>query len=166
MCIGEAIVSLMQDKPLEKITVGNIAKRAGISRMTYYRYYGSQAEALEDYLEEMICEYLRENRKRPPRETFNSYSHILFSLEFFDQYAEFFLTMARAGLYSIMIQAINRFMMEQIPTRYPNSEYTLVYYAGALLNIFIKWEEDGRRVGAGELAEIISKFVAGKDGAV
>lgn len=160
MCIGEAILALMQDRELEKITVLDIARKSGISRMTYYRYYASKTEALQDYLEEMIAEYLRENEKRPPEENFHDFSHILFSLTFFDRYASFFLTMAHAGLYSIMIDAINRFMEEQIPSRYPNYEYALFYYAGALLNIFIKWEEDNHRLSAEELTHIIRKFVS------
>ena len=42
MCIGEAIVSLIQTKEYEKITVSDIAKKAGVSRMTYYHYYDSK----------------------------------------------------------------------------------------------------------------------------
>ena len=42
MCIGEAIVELMKRDSLDKITVSQIAKKAGISRMTYYHYYDSR----------------------------------------------------------------------------------------------------------------------------
>ena len=166
MCIGEALLSLMQDTPPDKITISDIAQKAGLSRMTYYRYYTSKTDALQDYLEEMIADYLLAQQNRPPQERFHDYTHILFSLEFFDRHAGFFLTMKRAGLYSIMIDAINRFMEKQLPPRYPNSEYELFYYAGALLNIFIKWEEDGKRLTAEEVAAIICQFVSRPDSSV
>lgn len=70
--------------------------------------------------------------------------------------------MKEAGLYSIMIEAINRFMEEQIPQTYPHSEYGLFYYAGALLNIFIKWEADNHRLSAEEAAQIICRLVPQK----
>ena len=58
MCIGEAIVELMKRDSLDKITVSQIAKKAGISRMTYYHYYDSKVNAIEDYLREIIIQYL------------------------------------------------------------------------------------------------------------
>lgn len=160
MCIGEAIVSLLQGETLEKITVSEIAKKAGISRMTYYHYYDSKTAALEDYLGELIARYLEENRANHAEEPFHEYEHVLFSLQFFDQYAPFFLTMNRAGLYSIMIEAVNSFMVEQIPKPYPNAEYELFYYAGALLNSFIRWEEEGKKISAQELARIVCRFAS------
>ena len=63
MCIGEAIVELMKRDSLDKITVSQIAKKAGISRMTYYHYYDSKVNAIEDYLREIIIQYLTENKK-------------------------------------------------------------------------------------------------------
>lgn len=160
MCIGEAIVKLMQSKELDKIKVLEIVRKAGISRMTYYHYYDSKTSALQDYLSELIILYLEEHKKRYSEESFHQYSHILFSLEFFDKYALFFTTMAKAGLYSIMIDAINCFMKEHIPASYSNSNYELFYYAGGLLNIFIKWEEEGKRVSAEEISKNVYKFLA------
>lgn len=161
MCIGEAIVLLMQNCELDKIRVAEIAKKAGISRMTYYHYYDSKIMALQDYLEEIILLYLEENRIHHIGESFREFSHLLFSLEFFDRYSKFFVTMNRAGLYSIMIDAINRFMAEHLPQRYPNSAYELFYYAGGLLNIFLRWEEDGKKISSSELAKVIASSQLG-----
>ena len=36
MCIGEAIIELMQDKGMNGVNVSAIAKRSGVSRMTFY----------------------------------------------------------------------------------------------------------------------------------
>ena len=84
---------------------------------------------------------------------------MLFSLKFFDQYSLFFVTMTRAGMYSLIIDAINDFMMTHMPEQSSALRYELYYYSGALLNIFIKWEEDGKTISAEELTEIICKHL-------
>lgn len=48
-CIQEALFLLMQDRPLEEITISAISERSGISRMGFYRNYKSKADVLNDY---------------------------------------------------------------------------------------------------------------------
>lgn len=158
MCIGEAIIDLMKTMEYDKIKVLDIAKRSGISRMTFYHYYESKLAALTDYLNEIILHYLRESRKTPNVGKFQEYEHILFSLNFYDQYANYFLVMKGAGLYSVLINGINEFMTARFSSRFKNSIYGLYYYAGALLNTFLKWEEGGKREPAEEIAKIICRY--------
>lgn len=169
MCIGEAVITLMQEMCFDEITISDIAAKAGVSRMTYYHYYNSKTDILRDYLQEIIAAYLRKvgiisssDKAKPKKDTgaFQSYTHILLSLLFFDQYSVFFLTLTKAGLYSIIIDAINDFMTTQILPCYQGSAYELYYYSGALLNIFIHWESSGKKETAEEIAAIISSFVS------
>ena len=161
MCIGEALISLMNQKDYESIKISDIVERAGISRMTYYNYYHSKNEILEDYLQEMVADYLHSAADEEAQNKiggFQDYEHVLHALSFFDQYSNFFLTLHKAGLYSIIIDAVNQFMVNQILPIYPRSVYRLYYYSGALLNTFIKWEEGGKTEPVEEIAEIISSF--------
>lgn len=159
MCIGEAVVDLMKENDYEKIRVSDIVKKAGVSRMTYYHYYGSKDEVLEDYLMEIIKEYIQTRKEQKLGAEFHNYSRILFTLTFFEKYATFVLELSRAGFYSMMINALNKYMVEQLLEEYDGNIYELYYYAGALLNVFIKWEEEGKKISAEELARIIEKFV-------
>lgn len=158
MCIGQAIIDLMKTTEYKKIKVLDIAKRSGISRMTFYHYYDSKLTALTDYLNEIILHYLRESRKVKNIGKFQEYEHILFSLNFFDQYTEFFMVLKDAGLYSVLINGINEFMTAHFASQFKNSIYGLYYYAGALLNTFLKWEEGGKREPAEEIAQIICRY--------
>ena len=161
MCIGEALISLMEQKDYDSIKISDIVAKAGISRMTYYNYYHSKNEIIEDYLQEVVAKYLRSAADEEAQNKiggFQDYEHILHALNFFDQYSNFFMTLVHAGLYSIIINAVNRFMEEQIMPVYPRSVYRLYYYSGALLNTFLKWEENGKVESAEEIAEIIASF--------
>lgn len=159
MCIGEAVVELMKENPYGKIKVSDIVKKAGVSRMTYYHYYASKDEVLEDYLSEIIQEYIRNRKEYKPHGIFHHYTDILFTLNFFDKYADFILELSRAGFYSMLINALNKYMVEQLLPEYDKNVYALYYYAGALLNIFMKWEEDGKTLSAEELAKTIENFM-------
>jgi len=161
MCIGEALISLMGQQDYDSIKISDIVTKAGISRMTYYNYYHTKTDVLEDYLQEIVAEYLRSANDEKIKEKiggFQDFEHILHALNFFDQYANFFLTLLDAGLYSIIINAVNQFMEEQVMPIYPRSVYRLYYYSGALLNTFLKWEENGKKESAEEIAEIIATF--------
>ena len=60
MCIGEAIIKLLKDTDFDKIRITSVAKCAGVSRITFYKYYESIHDALCDYLNIIIIEYLEE----------------------------------------------------------------------------------------------------------
>ena len=158
MCIGEAILALMEEQSYESITVLGIVRKAGISRMTYYQYYHSKAEALNDYLKEIITEYMQEREKRRAGR-FMEYQHILFSLNFFDRYADFFLKLASAGLYSLIINAVNDFMLHHMKPFTNRPVYQLYAYAGSLLNVFLKWEEGGKKEAPEEIARFLCESI-------
>ena len=52
MCMGDALVNIMQQKAYDKISVSDIVKKAGVSRMTYYNYYETKDELVKDYIED------------------------------------------------------------------------------------------------------------------
>ncbi|WP_352401211.1 TetR/AcrR family transcriptional regulator [Anaerotignum sp.] len=159
MCIGDALIALMKQKDFKKISVSDISKKAGLSRVTYYNYYVKKEDIINDYLGELVAEYILEVNQHPEIGSMMSYRHILFSLKFFDRYADFFKTLESSGLHSLIINAMNDFMEEKIFKEYPGSIYELYCYGGALLNMFLKWEKNEKNITAENLAQIIEDFV-------
>lgn len=163
MNIGEAVAALLKEKELDKIQISEITKKAGVSRMTYYNYYETKEQALKDYLYELVKEFLAESDRHPEVGGMLTYGHIVFALMFFDRYADFLLTLNKAGFYGMIINAMNEFMHEHISIVYNGSIYELYCYIGALLNLFIKWEENRKEMSAEEVGRIISGFFNKKD---
>lgn len=161
MCISEAILKLLKANPLEKISVTNIIKKAGIARMTFYRYYDSSHAALKDYLQIIIAEYMEECEKFQDIADFLQYEHILFSLKFFDKYADFFLTLTKNNLHGLLLDGMNDFLQKHVSLSSDCSIYTLYSYSGGLLNTFIKWEEDGKKDSIESIAETIFRLYSG-----
>ena len=49
-CIATALIELMKTKDYSSITITEIAKKSGMSRMTYYRNYSSKDDILVQYI--------------------------------------------------------------------------------------------------------------------
>lgn len=157
ICIAKALLGFMQEKDFESIRVTDIVKSAHVSRMTYYKYYSSKRQVLSDYLDELVMQYEKEAEIRADIGSFREYEHILFSLEFFAEYADFSEILLHSDLYVVFIDAINRYM-DNCAERYGIDRYELYYYGGALCNIYLKWIEEGRKETPGELAGRIYKM--------
>lgn len=156
-CIGESMIALMKNKAYEEITISDIVKKAGVSRMTFYHYFQSKTDALNNYLHEIIECYLEECSRSVGITSFDDVTHVKHAFLFFDQYSDFFLTLAQANLHSLMIFAINDYMLRFVDPIYPRSAYELYFYGGALLNVFLKWEEGGKLESVDEIVNVICR---------
>ena len=89
--IHEAMTRLLAVKPIEEITVTELAEAAEINRKTFYNYYGSVymvAEEMEDEIVARFEETLRgidfETLLMDPQSTFNTLAKIITSdLDFY-----------------------------------------------------------------------------------
>ena len=45
-CLADALIKLLKEKPIEKITIPEIAKLSGVGRTTYFRNFSSKNEML------------------------------------------------------------------------------------------------------------------------
>ena len=52
--IAMALADLLQEKPLDKITVTDVVRRAGINRGTFYAHYSDLPEVLHSLIEQMF----------------------------------------------------------------------------------------------------------------
>ncbi|MGN1168206.1 MAG: TetR/AcrR family transcriptional regulator [Lachnospiraceae bacterium] len=54
--LKNALIDLLQEKPIETITIYELCRRATINRTTFYKYYGSQYDLLEDIEKDVFKE--------------------------------------------------------------------------------------------------------------
>ncbi len=139
ICIAQAIIDCLENDEFEKISVTSIVKRAGVARMTFYKHYDRPYDALIDYLNIVIEGYVVERAARQYSADMQ-YEHFLHALQYFDQYKDFFLILKRRNLYGIMIDGVNCFIETYVQER-DRTAYERYFYAGGLLNTFIRWEE-------------------------
>ncbi len=158
MAIGDAILDELEQKDFDKIKVAHVIQRAKVSRMSFYRYYENLYDALCDYLNIVVNGYMIEGGELNDPGVFMKLEHIEFSLNYFDRYSRYFLILNRQGLYTILIDAVNEYMMKNILPQKKLHMYELYAYAGGLLNSFLKWEEDGKKETAHNVALMIYRL--------
>ena len=92
-CIGDALLALMEEMPYEQISISDICKKAGISRMTFYHYFYTKADAVNDYIYEIFEAYSSLVSHPASIQLLFEYDHIHQAILFFDHYAAFVLTL-------------------------------------------------------------------------
>ena len=158
MAIGNAILDELEENEFSQIKVTDVIRRANVSRMSFYRYYENLYDALCDYLNIVVNGYMIEGGEKEDPNVFMRPEHIEFSLNYFDRYARYFLVLNSHGLYSILIDAVNEYMMKNILPQKKLHMYELYAYAGGLLNSFLKWEEDGMKENVHNVAMTIHRL--------
>lgn len=156
--IGEALIQLMQKTPMEEIRISTIVKTAGVSRMTYYLYYDSKIDVLNDYVHEIVMDYHNELLTLSPVPQFNSYTNILYCLHHFRTCSHLALTLEHQNLYYLFQNALNHYMETYVKPSYTGSAYELYYYSGALANLYLRWVLHGMQESEEELADLIYRM--------
>lgn len=158
-CLAEALIAMMQSQKIEEIHIKDLVQKAGVSRMSYYRYFSSKQEILSYYMEYILQEYentVEKNKKL----FFQSYDHILESLIFFRNYQDFALCLEHSHLSYILLDSLNAYIQKQsgFDKNKPVRSYPFYYYAGALYNIYMQWIKNDTKETPEKIAAIICQL--------
>lgn len=157
--IAQTLLALLQERPLAQITTSELIEKSHVSRMTFYKYFGTKEEVLADYLCEIISAYRADMKQAIHTGVFMDERHICHCLRFLQQYRLFFLTLIRSNLYGLMIDALNGYMDAYVLKEGNYSKYELYYFAGALCNLYTKWLQSGMSEPPEVIARLVQKLL-------
>ena len=69
-CIGEAIIALVYKKDFDSITISDIVKTAGVSRMTFYHYFNRATRSSATICRKSLTVIRKSARKTLPLSCF------------------------------------------------------------------------------------------------
>ena len=158
-CIGEALVQLMREKEFESISVTDICKTAGFSRMAYYRNFHSKNDILVQYMNMLADKFRTDLMKTYPGISSKSYEIVLFAFKYFKDYHAYAECLIKANLSSILQDGLNYYFDRYVAGTGSDigRRYSLYYYSGALFNIYTTWVKGGMKESPEELAQIVYK---------
>ena len=154
-CFGQALMLLMRDKKLNSISVTDIAAKAGISRMTYYRNFASKEHVLRTYMQILAQDYAkmlgREGAPRRDRE------HILRAVQCFKENLDFVTCLEQEKMSYILLEGMSEFLMscKKDAEQDFNRACAMQYYAGALFNVCMYWYRTGMEKSEEEVTDAI-----------
>ena len=163
--IHMAFAELMSTKPLEDITVTDVADRALINRKTFYAHYSGIHEIISEMEDEMVAALLQllegrrfEDMMERPRDLFRDLMLII--NRDIDVYGRLLTGSGNSSLVHKMIQMLRRQICAAYGKEAPVDEQTLDmavnFVLSGLLAVFTEWFNSGRSQSVEELSEKLS----------
>ena len=152
-CLRTAIMKLMGEHPLEKISVNDIVSLAGVSRMAFYRNYGTK-EALADDLCMDLANRLEENLRRE----FLNGDRELWYQHFFERMYnnKDYLKILFSHRPPIKVHDMIERLFPGIPVE---DRYYYIGRCGAVHTIFKEWYQSGMKESPEEMGSLCYHFL-------
>ena len=159
----DTLCQLVCKKPIAKVTVKEIADKAGYNRSTFYQYFRDVYDLL-DYLASLAVQRIKANVIENIQaqhvgeafvQAFTQMHHEeakYFDILFQPDNLPFFIRCAKRELIPLLIQKFN---LSESSLR---TDYVLEYHLSAVISVVGSWIAKGRNIPAEELASLIREM--------
>lgn len=163
-CILTAMIGLSREKPLGSISITELCRAAGVSRMAFYRNFASKEEVLSARVDELIDEYRRATASlaRTPDLWFDEH-RLGICFCFLRQNSDLLECMYRCGLTGEVVNAVSDFLIERWGDGGSAREYVLSSFSGALCSCYARWANRGFPEDPRVLARLLSRSYSCSD---
>lgn len=163
-CLFLSLLDLMEQKHFQDISITELAKKAGFSRMTFYRNYRIKEDILLEYIQQntsKIINSFKTNKEMDEMQflvlffsTFRSEKRLIKNLIYsnlthllnvsFQNNAEYLISESEeTGLYKDVLV----------------EPYKMHFIAGGLIEVLIKWSQQSMNESDLEMAQRISRYL-------
>lgn len=151
-CLALAMLDLMQNKSFEDITITELTKKAGVSRMAYYRNFENKLEIIIDYMHNIDQHLPAYDLQQADEATVHQFLIELF--EFIYQFATPTKTLVSQGLGHLILDTFNRSKFTETPETKNSvkAQYQSIFSTGMLYNTYIHWVMTGQQESPEQLA--------------
>ena len=139
-CMADALIKLLEVKPIEKITVQEIVACAGVGRTTWFRCFASKRDALVFKLEKLWVQWTVKKSAAGMGlgagacRRSGSLLRLLLSKQ-----RSCFLTLYAGGLSGVVFEACNHVMVKNSSEGEESEKYPARFYAGAIFGVIDEW---------------------------
>ena len=177
-----ALISLLNKKPFDYITVSEICEEAGVNRSTFYLHYETIGDLLQETTRYLLDDFLAYFSTDTKAIALNLMDCELSDLIFIcDKYLSPYLsyvkdhkeifgtallynqTLGFEDVYKRMFDNIFNPILERFQYTPSNRQYVMMYYLNGVNAIILEWLRNGCDKSIQEIAEIISICIYGKD---
>lgn len=160
--IVEALFKLMSVYDYDKIKVTDIVAKAGVGRVTFYRYFKKKEDVILYYFEHNARGFVLSQKYYPRCKE----DHVMVATDVFEafrQNMEVFRLIRKARLEYVYLDYLNKSFSESFASEHGDKSAYLPYvYAGMLFNVSMAWLDDGCITSPAELAETVLNAVYGQ----
>ena len=148
--ITDALLNLLQEKPIEDISISELCELAKIGRASFYRNFNSKEDILRAYIHQLFQEWTKENRQWENQ----LLSDLLRSLfTHFEKHQSFYKLLNQQNLIYLLKDVIIRLCGPK-PEHSKEEAYARTYIAYTLYGWIEVWFQRGMQETAEEIAEM------------
>ena len=145
--INAALADLLQEKPLEKITVTDVVNRAEINRGTFYAHYRDIPDVVDHLIQETFSA-IREpltNQQLPPEEVVHALMAQLQRILEEDLYfcRKIMTSSAASIMQKLLVEIATEYFLQHKEEFFPGNEkqyeLSIRFCAGGLSNLYRDW---------------------------
>lgn len=147
--IADALIELLSTKPIDKIAISEITKRADVSRASFYRYFNSKEDILYFKFNLMVDRWYS---SLPAEITADA---LTLAEAFFAEAnvnRDHLIMMYQAKLHHIVLQALYHIMRADEPGIPASQRYSKAFLAYGMFGILSEWIAGGCRESPKQLA--------------
>jgi len=157
----DAFWTLIREKPISKIAVNEITRRAGYNRSTFYEYFLDIDEMLS-YIEDELLNEVKQTALDAMSES--SSMQDLFQTVFLAMNEKIYLLMGSNGdsAFTVKLKAeLGPILINQLPVPedIPNFDYLSSFINAAMFGLLQHWNEKDRDISAEELCTMMQELM-------
>jgi Transcriptional regulator len=154
-----AFCELYTQKPIEKISIQEIANKSGYNRSTFYQYFSDIYELLL-YVENDVLNYMKEALKIEKSKSYSTVQNVLFMFEEKGIYLRALLgDYGNVQFLDHLKNEIPLDMLEKnLPKDDPKTPYLIEFHISMSLSLFRLWQHRQRDLSIDQLFDLIDSL--------
>ena len=152
----------MHTTPYDRITVKMICEKAGVSRMSFYRYYSTKEDIFINFADERFEDFYDKYMTKDI--TMDSFIRNVVS--YFKKYWRQIRILEKAGSTQILITQFERYAAYIIRNakslsvfQYDNNPLAVPYYAGGFYNVLVYWSTNNFKLPEEEVTRMLEEIL-------
>ena len=161
--IFTSLMILMEQKNFNEISITEIAKKAGVSRMAFYRNYNLMEDIIISHLDEFFEEY---SKQILSSEKINNYEIACMYFAYFRKHERLITNLNKSNLTNLILERCTGFLhslfKDIIFMRSCSPEkdrYCIEFLAGGFYKVLIEWAKSGMKESDEDMAEIVCNLI-------
>jgi len=162
-CIFEAMMLIMEKKHFVDISVTEIAQKAGVSRMAYYRNYSYKEEVITDYLNKLFDDFFLQLQKA---EKFGQHHVAGLYFDYCKDQERIVNNLIKSNMtylledrFTLILPLIIEKDRSGKMNEMDNMDFMIEFVAGGLYRLTVQWIKRGMKESSAEMVEILSRII-------
>ncbi len=153
--ITEALLQLLKNKTLDKISIIEITNKAGVGRVSFYRNFESKEDILKKYTDNITDNFVKNQKFKYNSKRFKEYLIMLF--EHLNNHKDYCLLLYKNNLLYLVKETFDKYFLKNATNK--NEQFNQMFISGGLFNIFEFWLINGCKEQPTELSEMFFNFI-------